>query len=137
VDLALASTWTRRSWSGTGPVSSRTPWYGWNEAIYPRDLAEGTPIVTDRQVPGGICATPAQASHAPAAVARRTLGARLATDDEMKKLKLAKGRACWRPIRSSRTGGGAAAHRHQPGSRPVRRPGAGFVTLRQRGYLSD
>ncbi|TMR90611.1 GntR family transcriptional regulator [Nonomuraea basaltis] len=62
-----------------------------DEAIYPRDLVEGTPIATDHKVPGGIYATLAQAGHAPAAVARRTVGARLSTDDEAKRLKLAAG----------------------------------------------
>ncbi|MEW1838549.1 GntR family transcriptional regulator [Nonomuraea angiospora] len=62
-----------------------------DEAIYPRDLVEGTPIATERKVPGGIYATLAQAGHAPVAVTRRTIRARLATDDEATRLKLAKG----------------------------------------------
>lgn len=62
-----------------------------DEAIYPRGLVEGTPIAAERKVPGGIYATLAAAGHAPAAVARRTVGARLATDDEAKQLKLPAG----------------------------------------------
>lgn len=62
-----------------------------DEAIYPRDLIEGTPIATEHQVPGGIYTTLAQAGHAPAEVARRTVGARIATGDEVKRLKLAAG----------------------------------------------
>ncbi|MEU7857845.1 GntR family transcriptional regulator [Nonomuraea sp. NPDC049141] len=77
-------------------VRSRTAFIGdapvrLDEAIYPRDLVEGTPIATEHLVPGGIYSTLAQAGHAPAAIARRTAGARLATGDEAKKLKLASG----------------------------------------------
>ncbi|MEV4078933.1 GntR family transcriptional regulator [Nonomuraea fuscirosea] len=62
-----------------------------DEAIYPRQVVEGTPIATERKVPGGIYAALANAGHIPAAVARRTVGARAATDDEVKRLKLAAG----------------------------------------------
>jgi hypothetical protein len=43
-----------------------------DEAIYPRELVEGTPIATERKVPGGIYVTPTQAGHSPAAFIRRT-----------------------------------------------------------------
>ncbi|MGR6921120.1 GntR family transcriptional regulator [[Actinomadura] parvosata] len=62
-----------------------------DEAIYPRQVVEGTPIAAERKVPGGIYATLAHAGHAPAVVARRTVRARLATADETTRLKLAKG----------------------------------------------
>ncbi|TYB71259.1 GntR family transcriptional regulator [Nonomuraea sp. PA05] len=62
-----------------------------DEAIYPRQVVEGTPIATERAVPGGIYATLAHAGHAPAVVARRTVRARLATGDEPSRLRLATG----------------------------------------------
>lgn len=60
-------------------------------AYYPYELVAGTPIATDRKVSGGIYATLAEAGHAPAAVARRTVGARPATGEEVKRLKLGTG----------------------------------------------
>lgn len=62
-----------------------------DEAYYPAELVAGTSIASERKVLGGIYATLSQAGHTPAAVARRTVGARLATDDEAKRLKLAAG----------------------------------------------
>jgi GntR family transcriptional regulator len=62
-----------------------------DEAYYPAELVKRTPIASELKVPGGIYATLAQAGHAPAAVARRTVGARLTTGDEAKRLKLAAG----------------------------------------------
>ncbi|SEU46671.1 GntR family transcriptional regulator [Nonomuraea wenchangensis] len=62
-----------------------------DEAIYPAELVEGTPIAAKQQVPGGIYGTLAQAGHAPAAVVRRAIGARPATGDEAKGLGLAAG----------------------------------------------
>ncbi|WP_188186832.1 GntR family transcriptional regulator [Nonomuraea sp. SYSU D8015] len=62
-----------------------------DEAYYPAELVERTPIATERKVPGGIYATLAAAGHAPAVVARRTVGARLASEEEAKRLKLAAG----------------------------------------------
>ncbi|MGN9786132.1 UTRA domain-containing protein [Nonomuraea sp. ZG12] len=62
-----------------------------DEAIYPRELVEGTPIATGRKVPGGIYVMLAQAGHSPVAVTRRTMRARIATENEAARLKLAKG----------------------------------------------
>jgi GntR family transcriptional regulator len=74
----------RTAFAGDAPVRL-------DKAIYPRQVVEGTPIAAERKVPGGIYATLAHAGHAPAAVTRRTVRARLATADETSRLKLAKG----------------------------------------------